>query len=317
MKDLLMREVLVSFLREQLISNPKVVVLDADLGKCSGTFNLVQEFPDRVINVGVAEQNLAGVAAGLSESGFIPFIHSFAAFAGRRMLDQVMISLAYSKQNVKIIGSDPGISAEMNGGTHMPFEDVGALRSIPDIVIYEPTDNCEFAKALPQILNHKGLVYIRMFRKNPSPIFDENLKFDLFKATIKKEGSDVTLICNGIMVKPTLDAAEELKKQNVSAEVIVCPTVKPFDKETLINSARKTRAVVSVENHNVMGALRSATAEALSEFCPTILKCVGVKEKFGEVGKMDYLKEIYGMTTQDIVDQARYAVKAKQSFGLN
>ncbi len=310
-KDKLMREVLVDFLREEMRKNDKIVTVDADLAKCAGTNGLVPEFPDRALNVGIAEQNMASVAAGLSAYGFIPFIHTFACFATRRIADQIMISICYAKQNVKIVGTDPGITAELNGGTHMPFEDIGILRSMPNIVIYEPTDNAEFASALPQILNHYGPVYIRLFRKTPVEIFPEGFKFDLFKANVIKEGKEVSIVASGIMVGTALEAAKLLEAENISAEVIACPTVKPLDSETILRSAKKTRAVVTAENHNVMGGLRSAVAEVLSENLPTVIKAVGIKEKFGEVGKMPYLRQVFNMEAADIVKAVKEAINLK------
>lgn len=307
-----MRDILVEFLREQILKDDKVMVMDADLAKCSGIITLQKEFPDRVVNVGVAEQNLASVAAGLASYGFIPFIHTFAPFASRRACDQVMISICYAKQNVKIIGTDPGISAELNGGTHMPFEDVGIMRCIPGMVVYEPTDNVEFYEALPQILAYKGPVYIRMFRKTPPAVYEEGYKFDLFKANVIKEGTDITIIASGIMVSTALEAQAALQGEGISAEVIACPTIKPIDAETIIKSAKKTGAVVTCENHNTIGGLRSAVAEALSESCPTVIKSVGVKDKFGEVGKMLYLRKVYNMETTDVIAAVKDALAAKR-----
>ncbi|MDR2634859.1 MAG: transketolase family protein [Clostridiales bacterium] len=319
-KDRLMKDIYVDFLREQL-SDPlsKVVALEADLAKCSGVYPLMKEFPSRVINVGIAEQNMASVAAGLSAYGFIPFIHTFGPFASRRMCDQLMISVCYAKQNVKIIGSDPGITAELNGGTHMPFEDIGVLRSIPGIVIYEPTDNAEFKAALPKILKHKGPVYVRMYRKTPPSVYgeDECGGFNLFKAKVLRQGADVTVVASGIMVSTALEAAAILDAEGISAEVVASPTVKPLDAKTIAVSARKTGAVVTAENHSVIGGLKSAVAEALGELCPVVLRSVGVKEKFGEVGKMPYLRKAFNMETADVVAAVKSALQAKTIFAFS
>lgn len=310
----LMRDVLCEFLRKEIETDDKVVIVDADLAKCSMTINIAKDYPERSLNVGIAEANMAGIAAGLSTYGFIPFITTFGPFATRRIADQVMISICYAKQNVKIVGEDPGITAELNGGTHMPFEDIGMLRSIPDIVIYEPTDVIEFKEALPQILTHYGPVYIRMNRKNPPLIFDpeKGASFNLFKATVIREGADVTIIASGIMVATALEAAEILASEGISAEVVCCPTVKPLDSETIIASAAKTGAVVTAENHNVMGGLRSAVAETLAENLPTPLQSVGVKEKFGEVGKMPYLRKVFNLEAGDVVAAAKRAAAMKK-----
>ncbi|MFA5449192.1 MAG: transketolase family protein [Clostridia bacterium] len=305
MKKRLMRDILVDFLRDEMTNGDKVVLVEADLAKCSATIPLMDEFPERALNVGVAEQNMASVAAGLASYGFVPFIHSFAPFATRRICDQAMISIAYSKQNVKIIGSDPGITAELNGGTHMPFEDIAIMRSIPQMVVYEATDNVEFSQALPQILQYDGAVYIRMFRKTPPPIYEEDYKFDLFKATVIKEGRDATIVASGIMVSAALKAREELLKEGIDCEVIASPTIKPLDEKTIIASAKKTRAVVTAENHNIYGGLGSAVAECLSENCPTKLKRVGVKDKFGEVGKAAYLSKVFNLEVSDIISAVK------------
>ena len=312
MADKLMKEVFVEFLKEEMRRDEKRVLLDADLAKCIGSTSVYKEFPGRAFDVGIAEANMAGIAAGFSAYGFKPVITSFAPFATRRILDQVMISLAYAKQNCIIVGTDPGICAELNGGTHMPLEDVGAFRSIPDIVIYEPTDIIELQAILPQIMALTGIVYIRLNRKTPPILYaDKDVKFDLFKADVMKEGKDVTLVASGIMVSTALETAEELKKDGIDAEVICCHTVKPIDVDTLVKSAKKTGAVVTLENHNVIGALRSAVCEALCENYPVPVRSIGIKEKFGEVGKMPYLRKVYNMETADAVAAAKEVVKLK------
>lgn len=179
---------------------------------CHATKIFKQEFPERFVNVGIAEQNMMGIAAGMSTMGKIPFAYSFAPFATRRCYDQIFISIAYAKQNVKIVGTDPGITAENNGGTHMPFEDMALMRAIPDMVCFEPTDATMMEKAFDQIVDFKGAVYIRLQRKKAEKVFDENLDFKLGKAITVKEGKDVTLIASGIMVAKALDAAAELEK---------------------------------------------------------------------------------------------------------
>lgn len=308
----LMRDVLVDFLREQMSKDDKVVMVDADLAKCSTTLCLQSEFPGRAYNVGIAEANMVSIAAGLATRGFIPFVHSFAPFITRRACDQVMISVCYAKQNVKLVGTDPGITAELNGGTHMPLEDVGIMRSIPNVVIYEPSDVFEFKQALPQILSHEGPVYIRMHRKNPPLVFNNDIKFDLFKAYSLREGRDATIVATGIMIDTALQAAKQLAEDNISVEVIACPTVKPLDKKTIITSAKKTGAVVTAENHNVMGGLFSAVSETLSSNYPVPIKAIGVKEKFGEVGKMSYLRKVYNMEVEDVIKAVKEAISMKK-----
>lgn len=307
-----MRQILASELEKAMKENEKIVVINADLAKPNGMGNLCKIYPERMLNVGVAEQNMASVAAGMSSYGFIPFICTFTPFATRRICDQIAISICYAKQNVKIIGSDPGISAEYNGGTHMSFEDIGVLRSIPNMVIFEPVDNTQFQSLFPQILDYKGPVYIRMFRKSTPDIFDPDDKFNLFKAKIIKEGTDVSVFCSGIMVQETLEANKILEEKGINAEIINIHTIKPIDEEAVISSAKKTGAVVTVENHNIIGGLRSAVAEVISENYPVPLRSIGVKDSFGEVGKMPYLKEIYNMTASDIVNAVISAINAKK-----
>lgn len=306
-----MRQVLCQFLDETMANDPKVVVIDADLAKANGTFNLRNKYPDRAIDVGIAEQNMASIAAGMASYGYKPFILSFTPFATRRICDQIAISICYANQNVKIIGTDPGISAEFNGGTHMSMEDIGVLRSIPNLVIFEPVDAVQLYKSLPVILEYNGPVYIRMFRKVADPIFGDNYNFDLFKADIVKEGTDVTLLASGIMVKEALKASEILKNEGINVEIINVHTIKPLDEETILNSLRKTKACVVLENHNLIGGLYSAVSELLVEKLPMRITKIGVKDRFGEVGKMPYLKEVMGMTTEDAVEATKKAISYK------
>jgi len=305
-----MRAVYAQCLAELMEKDRHVCVLDADLSKASGTRNLYERFPGQMFDCGVAEQDMASIAAGLSSYGFKPWIESFTPFATRRICDQIAISIVYAKQNVKVVGTDPGISAELNGGTHMSMEDIGVLRSIPGMVIFEPVDEVQLRAAMPVLDAYKGCVYMRLFRKVQPVIFPEDYKFDLFKADLLKEGSDLTIFVSGMMTKDVLDAAEILKSEGIHAEVINVHTIKPIDRETVIASARKTGAVLTVENHNVIGGLHSAVLEALAE--EKIPVCaVGVQDRFGEVGKLPYLREAMGLTVENIVKTAKKAVSLK------
>lgn len=306
-----MRQVLYTFLNEEMAKNDKIVVLDADLGKANGTYNLRNTYPDRAIDVGVAEQNMASIAAGMASYGYIPFISSFTPFATRRICDQITISICYANQNVKIIGTDPGISAEYNGGTHMSLEDIGVLRSIPNLVIYEPVDATQLYKSLPKILEYKGPVYIRLFRKVAEPVFDDSYEFDLFKADVVRKGYDATIVATGIMVQEALKASAILEKEGINVEIINVHTIKPLDEETILNSLRKTKACVVCENHNLIGGLYSAVSEMLCEKLPMKVEKIGVKDRFGEVAKMQYLKEVMGMTTEDIVAAVKRSISNK------
>ncbi|MDR0832429.1 MAG: transketolase family protein [Bacillales bacterium] len=303
-----MRVVLGNLLKETLEKDKKVVVLDADLANANGTLKLRDSFPDRAFDVGVAEANMASMAAGMASYGYKPFITSFTPFATRRIADQIAISICYSNMNVKIIGTDPGISAEFNGGTHMSVEDIGILRGIPNIVIYEPVDAVQLFKSWDAILNYVGPLYIRLFRKDSKIIFKDDYKFDLFKADILKEGKDLTIFASGIMVEESLKAIEELK--GIDIELINVHTIKPIDKETVIKSALKTKRVVIAENHNIINGLGSAILETL-ENNPVPSKRIGIPDRFGEVGKMPYLKEIMHMTKDDIIQAVKELMTSK------
>lgn len=305
-----MRAAYAEFLAEMMEKDRHVCVLDADLSKASGTRSLYEKFPDQMFDCGVAEQNMASIAAGLSSYGYKPYIESFTPFATRRICDQIAISISYAKMNVKIVGTDPGISAELNGGTHMSMEDIGVLRSIPGVVIFEPVDETQLRAALPVINDYYGPVYIRLFRKQSPDVFTEGYQFDLFKADTLKEGRDLSIFVSGFLTKDVLDVQEQLAAEGIDAEVINIHTIKPIDRQAVLASAKKTGAVLTVENHNVIGGLHSAVLEALAE--EKIPVCaVGVEDRFGEVGKMPYLREALGLTKENIIAQAKRAVSLK------
>ena len=306
-----MRAIYAECLAKLMENDRHVVLLDADLAKASGTIKLRERFyGTQIFDCGVAEQNMASIAAGLSSYGFKPWIESFTPFASRRICDQIAISIAYAKQNVKIVGTDPGISAELNGGTHMSMEDIGVLRSIPGMVIFEPVDGVQLRAAMPVLNEYPGAVYVRLFRKELPDVFPENYKFDLFKADTLKEGTDLSIFVSGMLTKDVLDAAEALEKEGISCDVINVHTIKPIDRKAVLASAKKTGAVLTVENHNVVGGLHSAVLEALAE--EKIPVCaVGVLDRFGEVGKLPYLKEVTGLTVENIIKTAKRAVTLK------
>lgn len=306
-----MRQALANALVERARKDDKIVVLDADLMSCHATKVFKAEFPDRFVNVGIAEQNLIGISAGLSAMGKTPFAYSFGPFATRRCYDQIFISVAYAYQNVKIVGSDPGVTAEYNGGTHMPFEDMALMRAVPHMVCFEPTDATMLEKAVDQIADYKGGVYIRMPRKKMEKVYDDSLNFELGKAIRLREGTDVTLIASGIMVSRALEAADMLQNDGISARVVNIHTWKPIDKEELIACAKETGAIVTCENHNVCNGLGSAVSEVLVQNHPVPMRLVGVQDEFGQVGKNAYLSEVYHLTAQDIYQNALEVVKMK------
>ena len=305
-----MRAVYAQCLAELMEKDQHVCVLDADLSKASGTRNLYERFPNQMFDCGVAEQNMASIAAGLSSYGFKPWIETFTPFATRRICDQIAISISYAKQNVKIVGTDPGISAELNGGTHMSMEDIGVLRSVPGVVIFEPVDEVQLRAAMPALNEYKGCLYMRLFRKQLPVVFGEDYKFDLFKADTLREGKDLSIFVSGLLTADVVEAAKQLEAEGISCDVINVHTIKPIDRETVIASARKTGAVLTVENHNVVGGLHSAVLEALAQ--EKIPACaVGVPDRFGEVGKMPYLRQVMGLTVENIVATAKKAVALK------
>lgn len=308
-----MRAVMADWIKDKMAEDEKTVILDADLARANGTLGIRKDFPDRALDVGIAESNMASVAAGLASYGFKPFIFTFCPFATRRICDQVTISIVYAKQNVKIVGTDPGIAAAFNGGTHMTLEDVGVMRSLPGMVIYEPVDGDQLAQALPQIYEYDGPVYIRLFRKVPAKTFfnSEDYKFDLFKADVMKEGTDVTLFASGIEVKEAMEAADILAAEGIKAEVINVHTIKPIDSETIVNSVKKTGCAVSCENHNIIGGLGSAIAEVLMNECPVPMEYIGMKDMFSEVGKTDYLVKKYNMDAESIAKAAKESIGKK------
>ena len=308
-----MRKVFAAELERIMAENKKVCFLDADLAKAGGTMKLRELFPDRAFDVGIAEANMASVAGGMSAYGMIPFISTFAPFASRRISDQIAVSVSYARQNVKVVGLDPGISAELNGGTHMSFEDVGIYRSMPGILIFEPVDTNQLRQAMQQIVDYPGPVYMRLFRKETPDVFtDASYKFDLLKASKIRDGKDVSIFVSGLSTADCVEAADILAKSNISANLINIHTIKPIDKKAIVQSAQKTGAVLTVENHNIYGGLYSAVAEVLSQECPTKCACIGINDRHGQVGKLKELKQAYGLTVEDIVAKAEQLVKAKK-----
>ena len=305
-----MRAAYAACMAELMEQDRHVVILDADLSKASGTRALYERFPKQMFDCGVAEQNMASIAAGLASYGFKPWIESFTPFATRRICDQIAISICYAKQNVKIVGTDPGISAELNGGTHMSMEDIGVLRSIPGIVIFEPVDETQLRQAIPVINAYDGPVYIRLFRKALPDVFPADYRFDLFRADLLRAGKDLSIFVSGMLTADALTAAGMLAAEGVDCEIINVHTIKPIDRETVLASARKTGAVLTVENHNVIGGLHSAVLEALAEEKLPVC-AVGVQDRFGEVGMMPYLRTAMGLTTDNIIAAAKRAVTLK------
>ena len=306
-----MRSVYVNTLLELAREDKRICVLDADLVGSSGVKPFFKEFPDRAIDCGIQENNMIGTAAGLSAAGMVPFAHSFGPFASRRCVDQIFISCCYPKLNVRILGSDPGVTAAYNGGTHMPFEDMGALMAIPQITLVEPCDTVQLEWLVRELQDAYGVFYIRMLRKLAVSIYEKGSTFELGKIAALRDGADVCIVASGIMVGEALKAAEALAAQGVSAAVLNAFTWKPMDDETLAAYSKKCGCFVTAENHNVIGGLGSAVASSLSKTAPAPVEMVGIYDSFGEVGTEAFLRERFNLTADAIVRAAKKAVARK------
>ena len=306
-----MRAAYAGTLVELAEKNDKICILDADLVGSSGVKPFFKAFPDRAFDCGIQESNMIGVAAGLSSVGMIPFAHSFGPFASRRVVDQIFISCAYAKQNVKILGSDAGVTAAYNGGTHMPFEDMGCLNSIAGITLVEPTDSVMVKWLVKKLAETYGVQYIRMNRKLSYGVFEEGSEFELGKAATLRDGTDVCIVASGIMVEVALRAADELQKEGISAAVLNTFTWKPMDEEALARYSKKCGCFVTAENHNVVGGLGSIVSSALAKTVPAPVEMVGIYDTFGEVGTEAFLRERFDLTPAAVVAAAKRAIARK------
>lgn len=289
----------------------KVVYLDADLMGSLKTQDLWKRYPNNVFNVGIQEANMVGVACGMYLAGYKPYIHSFSPFASRRVFDQIFISVAYAKKSIKVIGSDVGISATYNGGTHMCFEDVALYRSIPEACIVDVSDGTMFSYLLKTLKDHKGLVYFRTARRGVKDIYKENERFEVGKGKILMEGTDATIIASGLQVAPALDAAMSLSKEGIKVRVVDPVTIKPLDEELIIDSARKTGLIVTTENHNICGGLGDAVSSVTAEHYPVMVLKNGIQDTFGQVGNENYLREQYKIRDIDIADLVKSGLARK------
>lgn len=299
-------------MHKMVAEDPKTAYLDADLMNSIGTWGLEEKYKNQVFQCGIQEANMMGVAGGLAAVGMKPFTHTFASFASRRVFDQVFISIAYAKNSVRVIGSDPGIQAAYNGGTHMPFEDICLYRAVPHSTVIEFTDAAMTAALLPIMKEREGFTYARMGRKNAIAVYSEDSTFEIGKGNVLRDGNDVTLIACGMLVAESLKAAEELEKEGISAAVIDMFTIKPLDEELVASYAKQTGAIVTAENGNYVGGLGSAVSTFLSETNPVPVIRIGVRDEFGQVGSVDYLAEVYGLTAKDIVAAAKKSIALKK-----
>lgn len=305
------RDGYVSAMLEMMETDPSVVHVECDLAGCINSGKLAKAYPDRMFNMGIAEANAVGVAAGLSATGKKAYMHSFGIFASRRVFDQAFMSVAYAGLNVKIIGSDPGVTAAFNGGTHMPFEDCALYLSVPNAVVIDPTDYAMTYNLTKKLGDFHGLSYMRLVRKGIVKVYEDGADFEIGKGVTLKQGTDVTLIASGIMVDEALKAYEILQSEGISAKVVDMFTWKPIDEQLIIDSAKETGAIVTCENHQVSTGLGSAVANVLAKRHPTLMEMVGVQERFGQVGKQNFLQKEYNLLAEDIVAAAKRAIARK------
>ena len=299
-----MRKVYAETLLEMAKKDPRICIINSDSRNVSGTKSFEEAFPERAFNVGIAEANMVGVAAGLAVSGKKPFTHAFGPFMTRRVLDQITISLAYSNLNAVLVGLSPGITTEINGGTHQCYEDVAAVRGVANLTIVEPFDGVQLRQMLPQLVELDGPVYMWLDRGMTANFHGEDYHYQLGKADTLRDGNDVTIISSGCMLVQCLEAAEELAKHGVSARVIDMHTIKPVDAEAVVKASQETGRIVTVENHNIIGGLGSAVSEVLTDKAPCRLRRVGIRDRFGEVGFRPYLRECLEIDTPNIVQAA-------------
>ncbi|MFM0780234.1 transketolase family protein [Streptococcus suis] len=297
-----MRLVYSDFLAQVGQEDTTIAAIEADLSSSMATNKLSSVLGGCYVNVGIMEQEMVGVAAGLSLLGYKPYIHTFGPFASRRVYDQVFISLAYAQLNATIIGSDAGVSAEMNGGTHMPFEELGLMRLIPKARVYEVSDDVQFQAVLKETIKVDGLKYIRTIRKAPTAIYQGGEDFSKGYCVLR-QGEDMTLLASGIMVEQALKAADQLEAQGVSVQVIDLFRIKPIHED--IPALLSGRPVLTVENHNRIGGLGSSICELMATDFTTPVHRIGIEESFGQVGQQAYLMDVYGLTAEHIVKQAQ------------
>jgi transketolase len=286
--------------------NEDIVVLDADLSKSTKTSSFGKVFPNRFFNMGISEQNLMGTAAGLAASGKIPFASTFAMFATGRAFEIIRNSICYPKLNVKVCATHAGITVGEDGASHQALEDIACMRAIPNMTVINPADAISAEALIYAASEYKGPVYIRLGRAKVPVIYNkEDYEFEIGKGIEVKEGQDVTIIATGIMVDKALKAREDLLKEGISARVIDIHTIKPIDKDIIIKATKETKAIVTVEEHNILGGLGSAVAEVVVENSPVPMKMIGINDTFGESGKPDQLLEKYGLTSENIFNKVK------------
>ena len=292
---------------------PELVVLDADLSGSTMTKGFAKAHPDRFFNIGIAEANMTGIAAGLAACGKKPFTNTFAMFAAGRAFEQVRNSIAYPRLNVKVVGSHGGLSVGEDGATHQCIEDYAIMRAIPNMMVLSPCDGPEMRLAVKALLDYDGPAYLRLGRLAVESVTDSipGYSFRLGKGAVLRDGADATVIATGMMVQMALQAARTLAEEGVSVRVVDMHTIKPLDYELVLKAALETRCIVTAEEHTVIGGLGSAVAEFLAEHCPVPVLRHGVHDEFGRSGKAQAVLEAYGLTPAGIADQVRQALKRK------
>jgi len=312
MKKASLREAYGRTLVELGRENKDIVVLDADLSGSTKTQMFAKEFPERFFNIGIAEQDMIGTAAGLAVAGKIPFASTFAIFATGRAWEQIRQSVAYAKLNVKIVASHGGITVGDDGGSHQAVEDVGLMRILPNMTVIVPADAIEMAQVIRTVATYNGPVYVRSARIDFPVIYEgTDYKFQIGKGNILREGNDITIMAMGLMVHFALEAASLLSLQGIESRVVNMSTIKPLDRQLILNSARKTGMILTVEEHLVTGGLGSAVCEVVAEEYPVPVKRIGIKDRFGISGKPDKLLSYFHLTPQDIVAEAKQLLNSK------
>ena len=305
-----LRAIYAATLEELFHTTDNVIGLEADLARSIDTHPFLTKYPDRHIQCGLAEQNLVGVAAGLSSEGYVPFVHSFAAFRSRRAFDQFMMSCAFADLNVKLVGSDAGITTQVNGGSHTANEDIAMMRALPNVTVLDICDAVQLKQFMKQAAAAYGNFYFRLARFAVPRIYADDAVLTIGKAEVLTEGMDVTVIACGIEVWQALLAAEKLAAENISVRVIDMHTIQPLDDEAVIQAARETGAIVTAENHNIHGGLGSAVAECLVENWPVPLERVA-NTQFGDVGSVAYLSKRFHLDADSIVEKVRKVLTRK------
>ncbi|EOS67197.1 transketolase family protein [Oscillibacter sp. 1-3] len=307
------RDGLALTLNELMAEDKSIVYVDCDLMGCINTKQLRKNYPERAFEAGIAEGNAAGVAAGLAATGKKVFFHSFGTFSSRRCYDQIYMSAAYAGLSVRVLGSDAGVTAAFNGGTHMPLEDAAMYLSIPEATVLDPADYDQLASITRGLVNVEGVSFTRFVRKDVIQVYGEGSEFEIGKGVVLHESADdkATIITSGIMVDESLKAYEALQAEGISVRVVDMFTWKPLDEELVLKAARETGAIVTAENHNVTCGLGSVVANCLARNCPTVQEFVGVQDQFGQVGPQAFLMDTYGLRAANIVEAVKKAISRK------